>query len=32
VIRSTNGLTIELHENTSAEFMRNLIGACTYVQ
>ena len=32
VIRSTNGLTIELHEKTSAEFMRNLIGACTYVE
>lgn len=32
VIRSTNGLTIELHENASVEFMRNLIGACTYAQ
>ena len=32
VIRNTNGLTIELHENASVEFMRNLIGACTYAQ
>lgn len=32
VIRITNGLTIELYENASAEFMRNLIGACTYAQ
>ena len=32
VIRGTNGLTIELHENASVEFMRNLIGACTYAQ
>lgn len=32
VIRGANGITIELHENASAEFMRNLIGACTYAQ
>ena len=32
VIRGANGLTIELHANASAEFMRNLIGACTYAQ
>ena len=32
VIRGVNGLTIELHENASAEFMRNLIGAFTYAQ
>ena len=32
VIRGANGLTIELHESASAEFMRNLIGACTYAQ
>ena len=32
VIRMANGLTIELHENTPAEFMKNLIGACTYAQ
>lgn len=32
VIRGVNGLTIELHENASAEFMRNLIGAYTYAQ
>lgn len=32
VIRGANGVTIELHENASAEFMRNLIGACTYAQ
>ncbi len=32
VIRGTNGLTIELHENASAEFMRNLIGACSHAQ
>lgn len=32
VIRGANGLAIELHENASAEFMRNLIGACTYAQ
>ena len=32
VIRGANGLSIELHENASAEFMRNLIGACTYAQ
>ena len=32
VIRGANGLTIEIHENASTEFMRNLIGACTYAQ
>ena len=32
VIRGKNGLTIELHENASTEFMRNLIGACVYAQ
>ena len=32
VIRGKNGLTIELHENASTEFMRNLIGACIYAQ
>lgn len=32
VIRGANGVTIELHENASAEFMRNLIGACAYAQ
>jgi hypothetical protein len=32
VIRGANGITIELHEGASAEFMRNLIGACTYAQ
>ena len=32
VIHGANGLTIELHENASAEFMRNLIGACAYAQ
>ena len=29
VIRMANGLTIELHENTSADFMKNLMGALT---
>ena len=32
VIRGANGLSIELHENASAEFLRNLIGACTHAQ
>ena len=32
VIHGSNGLTIELHEGASVEFMRNLIGACTYAQ
>ena len=32
VIHGVNGLTIELHEGASAEFMKNLIGACTYAQ
>ena len=32
VIRGTNGITIELHENASPEFIKNLIGACTYAQ
>lgn len=32
VIHGANGLTIELHENASAEFMKKLIGACTYAQ
>ena len=32
VIRGTNGITIELHENASMEFIKNLIGACTYAQ
>lgn len=32
VIRGANGLTIELQDNASAEFMRNLIGACAYAQ
>ena len=32
VIRGANGLSIELHENASAEFMKNLIGACNYAQ
>ncbi len=32
VIHGANGLTIELHEGASVEFMRNLIGACTYAQ
>lgn len=31
-IRGTNGLSIELRENASAEFLKNLIGACTYAQ
>lgn len=29
VICGANEFIIELHENASAEFMRNLIGACT---
>ena len=32
VIHGTNGFTIELYENASAEFMKNLIGACAYAQ
>ena len=32
VIRGANGITIELHENASPEFIKNLIGACTYAQ
>lgn len=32
IIRGANGLSIELHENASAEFLRKLIGACTYAQ
>ena len=32
VIRGTNGLCIELHENASADFLRKLIGACNYAQ
>ena len=32
VIRGANGITIELHENASLEFIKNLIGACTYAQ
>lgn len=32
IIRGANGLTIELQENASAEFMRNLIGTCAYAQ
>lgn len=32
VIRGANGLSIEIHENASAEFLKNLIGACTYAQ
>ena len=32
VIHGANGLTIELHGNASAEFMKNLIGACAYAQ
>lgn len=32
VIRGTNGITIELFDNASAEFMRNLIGAYIYAQ
>lgn len=32
VIRGTNGITIELHENASSEFIKNLIGACTYAK
>lgn len=30
VIRGANGLCIELHENASADFLKKLIGACTY--
>ncbi len=32
VIRGGNGLTIELQENASAEFIKKLIGACAYAQ
>lgn len=32
IIRGTNGLSIELHENASADFLKKLIGACTYAQ
>lgn len=32
VIRGANGLTIELQENASTEFMKKLIGACAYAQ
>lgn len=32
VIRRGNGLCIELHENASADFLKKLIGACTYAQ
>ena len=32
VIRIGNGLTIELQENASAEFIKRLIGACAYAQ
>ena len=32
VIHGANGFTIELYENASAEFMKNLIGACAYAQ
>ncbi|MBE5942085.1 MAG: IS66 family insertion sequence element accessory protein TnpB [Lachnospiraceae bacterium] len=32
VIRGENGLTIELQENASAEFIKKLIGACAYAQ
>ena len=32
VIRGANGLTIELHENASVGFVRNLIEACTSAQ
>lgn len=32
IIRGANGLTIELLENASTEFMRKLIGACAYAQ
>ncbi len=32
VIRGVNGLCIELHENASADFLKKLIGACTYAQ
>lgn len=32
VIRGANGITIGLNENASAEFMKNLIGACAYAQ
>lgn len=32
VIRGKNELCIELYENASAEFLKNLIGACTYAQ
>ena len=32
VIRGANGLCIELQENASADFLRKLIGACSYAQ
>ena len=32
VIRSSNGLCIELHDNATADFLKKLIGACTYAQ
>lgn len=32
IIRGANGLSIELHESASAEFLKKLIGACTYAQ
>lgn len=32
VIRSPNGLCIELHDNATADFLKKLIGACTYAQ
>ena len=32
VIRGANGLCIELHENAFSDFLKRLIGACTYAQ
>lgn len=32
VIRGANGLCIELYENASSDFLKRLIGACTYAQ
>ena len=32
VIRGANRLCIELHENASSDFLKKLIGACTYAQ
>lgn len=32
IIRGANGLCIELNENASADFLKKLIGACTYAQ